>query len=118
MSLRISQKRSAPLGSENTLISSGAAPALPEVFPQGTPEALPYPFLRRMSSPSQPRAAPGCRAVRPWPAGGAASAVGKALPPGWGRQKAVCTSYPRPVSACIEAHSPSRSPISRRGCIC
>ena len=29
---------------------------LPEVFPQDTPEALPYPFLRRMSSPSQSRA--------------------------------------------------------------
>ena len=32
-------------------------PPFPRSSPQGTPEALPYPILRRMSSPSQSRAA-------------------------------------------------------------
>ena len=59
------------------------SPAFPRSSPQGTPEALPYPFLRRMCSPSQSRAAlrRACRTARPRRAGGAASAVGKALPP-------------------------------------
>jgi hypothetical protein len=33
------------------------SPAFPRSSPQGTPEALPYPFLRRMCSPGQSRAA-------------------------------------------------------------
>jgi hypothetical protein len=35
------------------------------VAPQDTPEALPYPILRRMSSPSQSRAAPRYALLRP-----------------------------------------------------
>jgi hypothetical protein len=62
---------------------AGCSPACPRSSPQGPPEARPYPFLRRMASPSPSRAAlrraagPLGRGVR----GGAASAVGQALPP-------------------------------------
>jgi len=50
---------------------------------------LPYPILRRMSSPSQSRAALRYALLRP---------LGRARP-GWGHENAVYTPYPFPASA-------------------
>ena len=44
-------------------------PPFPRPSPQGTPEALPSPILRRLSSTSQSRAAPRCAVLRAAPAG-------------------------------------------------
>src|SRR5262249_56935233 len=65
--------------------SSRPLSPVPRLSPQDTPAALPYPILRRLSSPSHRRATP-CVAWRqaaralPWRARGAAQAVGKASP--------------------------------------
>src|SRR5262245_56273712 len=59
------------------------------VAPQGTPEALPYPILRHMSSPSQSHAAPRYALLRP---------LGRARP-GWRRENAVYTPCSFPARA-------------------
>ena len=96
----------------------GFSPSLPKSpfprpSPQGTPEALPSPILRRMSSTSQSHAAPcsawlrGAPARQPRRAGRHARAWGEAWPPagalgdarpGWWRKHAVCFSYPLSVN--------------------
>ena len=84
--------------------------------PQGTPEALPYPILRRMSSPSQSRAAPRYALLRP---------LGRARP-GWGREAAdgrvivVAVSCPstKPCSLSAGCHTANRlfRGFPQRGC--
>ncbi len=94
---------SVQLARQSTLRPRVAAPAFPG---RSTPGGLlPYPILRRVSSPrgAARRHAVGRSGRLPRRAGGAASAVGTAGPPaggaggerpGWWRQKAVCISYP------------------------
>ena len=89
-------------------------PPVPRPSPQGTPEALPYPILRRLSSTSQSRAAPryamlraaraGCRGALGTPheparrgrRRGALGAPGGGLPRHRGKNT-VCFSSPPPA---------------------
>jgi hypothetical protein len=71
--------------------------------PQGTPEALPYPILRRLSSTNQSHAAPLYALLRAAPAGRSGAlgarqcrergvAGGEGVRPGWRRR--LYSSYP------------------------
>ena len=83
----------------------GFSPSLPKSpfprpSPQGTPEALPSPILRRMSSTSQSHAAPCSAWLRGAPAGGRGKRRGRGAAAGGGvrpegaAQNAVYISYP------------------------
>src|SRR5262245_338462 len=89
------EARELALGQAQAALSTPSLPPsqalFPKPSPQGTPEALLSPILRRMSSPSARRAAPGAGALRrgggaalgAWeepPAGGAVGGAGGCAP--------------------------------------